>query len=205
MILHDKRLIFVHIQKTGGESISAALGQNFQCPEKHFFANQLRQLYGSETWSAYFKFAFVRNPWDRLVSWWSMIDAHREAAATGAPMNVFHRFVLEKAKTFDEFLENCDEEIADSDGLKWIFRNQLDYLTDSSGRQIVDFVGRFERISDDFDLISTKFLGERNLLSHLNKSSHRHYANYFTPALAKKVERNYERDIEAFGYVFGQD
>jgi hypothetical protein len=72
MIIHARRLIFVHIQKTGGNAISTALGQNPDCPEKHFFARDLRELYCTDVWNAYFKFAFVRNPWDRLVSWWSM-------------------------------------------------------------------------------------------------------------------------------------
>ena len=58
------------------------------------------------------------------------------SAAEGHSLNKFHRFILAKATTFEEFLENCDEEIIDSDGRKWIYRNQIDYLTDASGRQV---------------------------------------------------------------------
>src|SRR5271169_1046605 len=123
MIIHARRLIFVHIQKTGGNSISTAFGENPDCSEKHFFASDLRELYGVDVWNTYFKVAFVRNPWDRLVSWWSMIDANRAALAHGYPLNKFQRFILERATTFEEFLENCDEEIVDSDGRKWIYRN----------------------------------------------------------------------------------
>jgi sulfotransferase famil protein len=203
VIVHAKRAIFVHIQKTGGEAVCTALGQNPNCPEKHFFARDLRELYG-DSWNSYFKFAFVRNPWDRLVSWWSMINAHRAAFANGAiKPHKFFRFVLEKATTFEEFLNDCDEEIVDTDGSKWIYRNQLDYLTDTSGQQIVDFVGRFETLQQDFDSIASKVFGGSIALPHVNKSQHRHYTDFFSPSLAERVGRRFERDINAFGYVFG--
>jgi Sulfotransferase family len=204
VIVHASRSIFVHIQKTGGEAVATAFGQKRNCPEKHFFARDLRELYGADFWNAYFKFSFVRNPWDRLVSWWSMIDAHRTAATNGDHLNKFYRFILERATTFEEFLENCDEEIFDSDGPKWIYRNQLDYLTDSSGVQIVDFIGRFETLQQDFDVIARKTLGKTTVLPRANMSRHNHYCDYFTPGLAEKVKLRYARDIEAFGYVFGR-
>jgi hypothetical protein len=204
MIIHAKRLILVHIQKTGGESICTALGVPTAYPEKHFLARELRDLYGADTWQSYFKFAFVRNPWDRLVSWWSMIDANRMALSAGKPLNKFHRFVLERATTFEEFLENCDEEIVDVDGRKWIYRNQLEYLTDLSGQRMVDFIGRFERLPQDYASIAEKIHGGLAPLPHINKSTHHRYSEYYTPALADKVARRYQRDIDAFGYVFGQ-
>src|ERR1017187_9434391 len=111
MIIHAKRLIFVHIQKTAGDSICTAFGVPTAYPEKHFLASELRELYGADVWQSYFKFAIIRNPWDRLVSWWSMIDANRAALSAGNPLNRFQRFVLERATTFEEFLENCDKEI----------------------------------------------------------------------------------------------
>ena len=69
VIIHSKRLIFVHIQKTGGNAIITALGESLNYPEKHLLASDLRQLYGADVWDSYFKFAFARNPWSRLVSW----------------------------------------------------------------------------------------------------------------------------------------
>lgn len=204
MIIDARGLIFVHIQKTGGNAISTALAQNPNCAEKHFLACELRELYGADKWNSYVKFAFVRNPWDRLVSWWSMIDGHRAAYTDGMPVNKLFRFVLERAATFEEFLENCDDEIVDADGRKWIYRNQLDYLTDASGRQMVDFIGRFETLQQDFDTIMQKVIGGPVPLPHVNKSQHNHYTDYFTPTLAEKVAHRFERDINAFGYVFGR-
>lgn len=202
MIVHGCRLIFVHIQKTGGEAIATALGQNVSPAEKHFFARELRDLYGEEAWASYFKFSVVRNPWDRLVSWWAAIDRQRPRFQ-GVRFNKFQDFVLKSAHTFEEFLEQCDEEIVDNDGRKWIYRNQLDYLTDASGRQIVDFVGRFELLQSDFNQVMQRVLGKSIPLPRVNASTHGIYTDYYTPALAEKVAQHYAADIEAFGYKFG--
>ena len=71
-----------------------------------------------------------------------MIDALRPRFEAGEVFNVFQTYVLSRAKTFEDFLTRCDEEVADVDGSKHIFRNQIDYLTDHSRHLIVDFVGR---------------------------------------------------------------
>ena len=60
---------FVHIQKTGGTSIRVALGLPKVPPGKHWSAARHRAALGREEWERRFTFAFVRNPWDRLVSW----------------------------------------------------------------------------------------------------------------------------------------
>jgi sulfotransferase famil protein len=202
MIIHSKKLIFVHIQKTAGSSVRLAFGENLDSPEKHFFASELRDLYGTEVWSAYFKFAFVRNPWDRLVSWWSNIETNRRIYEKGLPLNKFQLFVLSRASTFEEFLLNCDQEIADHDGRKWIYRNQVDYLSDENGRSMVDFVGRFENLNTHFMLASRKAIGRELDLPRANASVHRHYSEYYTREMAEYVGSRFRRDIEAFGYVF---
>lgn len=200
MISHDHRVIFVHIQKTGGSSVSAACGWPSNAPEKHFRADQLRVLYGAETWASYFKFAFVRNPWDRLVSWWSMIDAQRHRFEAGERFIGFQEYVLRSAKTFPDFLR-CTEEIHDSDGSKSILRNQIDYLTNEAGTVIVDRIGRFETLSADFDAFVRPRL-ECPALPHVNASEHADYRSYYSDADAEMVGSRFTRDIEAFGYRF---
>jgi hypothetical protein len=202
MISHKHRAIFVHIQKTGGNSVSAALGEHDSPPEKHRTALELQAFYGENTWRDYYKFSFVRDPWDRMVSWWSMIDGARPAFEAGKTFNRFQTFILMNARTFDEFLIRCDEEVDDFDGRKWIYRNQVDYLIDGDGKVMVDFVGRFETIKDDFSVVARK-LGMSIDLPHVNRSGHRHYTDYYTPSLADIVRKRFARDIKAFGYAFG--
>jgi hypothetical protein len=200
VISHPLRCIFVHIQKTGGSSVRQALGMAQHDADKHRFAAELRERYGDELWRSYFKFAFVRNPWDRLVSWWEMI---RRNTAQRRPMNGFQRYVIERASTFEEFVRNCDTDFQDSDGSKWIFRNQVDYLSDASGHLLVDFVGRFESLPRDFAVVAAR-LGLPSLaLPHVNPSPRADYLPYYSPELRQLVAQRYPRDIAAFGYEFG--
>lgn len=194
--------IFVHVQKTGGNAVRMALGADIFDPRKHFVARELRAVYGQATWDACFKFSFVRNPWDRLVSWWSMIDNGR--TATTRPPNPFFGYVLERARSFDEFLACCTDEVIDPDGRKHIFRNQIDYLVDESGRIIVDYVGRYERLQEGFDEVCRR-LGRASVeLPRTNASRHAHYTEYYSPATAELVARRYAGDIAHFGYQFGE-
>jgi hypothetical protein len=196
--------IFVHIQKTGGNSVRTALGGDIFDARKHFMARELRQAYGSAVWDPCFKFSFVRNPWDRLVSWWSMIDNARPYVDRARPPNAFFGYVIERATSFEDFLRHCDDEIVDPDGRKNIFRNQIDYLVDDNGEVIVDFVGRFERLQEGFDEISRRLGQAPVMLQRTNASERKGYTEYYTPATAQIVERHYSRDIEQFGYRFGQ-
>jgi hypothetical protein len=195
--------IFVHIQKTGGNSVRTALGGDIFDARKHFMARELREIYGRAVWDSYFKFSFVRNPWDRLVSWWSMIDNARDYVDRARPPNAFFGYVLERAATFEDFLLRCDDEIVDSDGRKDIFRNQIDYLTDDDGAVIVDFVARFERLQEGLDEISRRLGRASVALQRTNASRHGPYAEYYTPVTADIVARRYARDIAHFGYQFG--
>jgi hypothetical protein len=196
--------IFVHVQKTGGNSVRAALGADIFDPRKHFLARELREIYGRAVWDSCFKFSFVRNPWDRLVSWWSLIDNARQYVDLAKPPNRFFSYVLTHARSFEEFLLRCDDEIVDSDGRKNIFRNQIDYLVDDDGTIIVDLIGRFERLQEDFDKIGRRLGRAPAALPRINASQHAAYTDYYTPATAEIVARRYARDIEQFGYRFGQ-
>jgi hypothetical protein len=196
--------IFVHVQKTGGNSVRTALGGDIFDPRKHWTARELREVYGDAAWASSFKFSFVRNPWDRLVSWWAMIENSRDYVDLDQPPNAFFGHVLNKSRNFQEFLLRCDGEIVETDGRKNIFRNQMDYLVDDSGAIIVDFIGRFEHLQEGFDEICGR-LGRASVeLERSNGSEHAPYTQYYTPAAIELVARHYVRDIEHFGYRFGQ-
>jgi hypothetical protein len=202
VIDHEHQTIFVHIQKTAGNSIATALGGTVNIPEKHFRADQLKALYGGDVWNRYFKFAFVRNPWDRLVSWWSMIDGRRSRLSKGRQRNNFLSYVLGRANTFEEFLLHATGEIADQDGEKSILRNQIDYLVDAEGTLLVDTIGRYERLHEDFLAISSRVYGKPVALPHLNTSRRSDYRRYYTAELADLIAMRFAKDIQRFGYRF---
>lgn len=190
MISPHDNWIFVHIQKTGGTSIRRALGLPIGAGRQHHTSTELRALYGDDAWQRAFTFAFVRNPWDRLVSWWSMIEEQR--AKPASQRNRFATHVLENACTFEAFLHLDDKEFRDR-----IWRNQVDYLTEK-----VDYVGRFERLEADFSIVATK-IGRPGLsLPGINRSNHAHYSSFYSEATARLVAVRYARDIDAFGYCY---
>jgi chondroitin 4-sulfotransferase 11 len=202
MISHELRCIFVHVQKTGGSSIRGALRMAQFDAHKHRFADELRTIYGADTWNQYFKFAFVRNPWDRLVSWWEMM---RRNVVEGRPRNGFQRYIMERARTFEEFLQQCDSEYRDADGAKWIYRNQVDYLRDRDEVLLVDFVGRFEQLQLDFSHVAARLNVAPITLPHVNGTVRRPYTSYYSRELRELVAERYAKDIEAFGYRFAEE
>ena len=166
-------------------------------------------------WSDYYKVAFVRNPWDRLVSWYTMIEEQGKQGwyeriqknwykrlKTMRKYSRFTEYVLSNSDSFEDFLYNCVDTIDDFDGKKSILYNQLDYIIDEDGNLIVDFVGRFENIANDSEIVF-KNLGLENVgLPHKNSSKHRNYRLYYTEETKNLVSQRYQRDIEFFGYEF---
>ena len=84
IISHDHRFIFVHIGRTGGTSVEKTLcgllGLDIEKTLmdqqgnwwKHIWAKDLRQRFGEEIWNSYFTFSFTRNPYDMILSLYSM-------------------------------------------------------------------------------------------------------------------------------------
>ena len=65
MINHRYRCIFVHIPRTGGTSVQRFFGTHWQ---DHKDISRYAEELEPQTFASYYKFALVRNPWDRLVS-----------------------------------------------------------------------------------------------------------------------------------------
>ena len=158
IICEPTKVLFVHIQKTGGQTIQKILMEHVS-GARHFLgthdhARWARDKMGT-AFDSHYKFAFVRNPWDRLVSWYSMIvekaprlSANRAVDQPGN-YNRLWRYVLENAGSFEEFIKGCTATIDDRDGRKSFCFNQLDYLTDENDKVIVDDIFRFEHFEQE--------------------------------------------------------
>ena len=198
LLSRQKKFLFVHIQKTAGSSLRQAL--TAAVPDlgpflgTHDHAAWARPHLGAD-WPDVFKAAFVRNPWDRLVSWYAMI--REQDAAT----NRFWEYVRRRARSFEEFLLHCTDTVEDHDGRKSILFNQLDYLTDERGEVIVDFIGRYESLEQDAAPLFRR-LNVNAVLPHVNGSRHGHYSAYYTDRTRDLVALRYRRDIDHFGYTF---
>lgn len=156
-------------------------------PQQHLPAPVVRKLI-PDVWDSYFKFAFVRNPWDLLVSTYHFQIGRLDAVRALSPD--VHA-VLDKCASFEDFV-------------RWfpVMRGDMtSFLADEHGRFIVDFVGRYESIERDFAYVCER-LGIEAPLGHENRSEHASYREYYTPETRAIVERHFARDIERFGYAF---
>jgi sulfotransferase famil protein len=149
-------------------------------PEQHLPASALRALVDDEVWSTYFKFTFVRNPWDLVVSTYTFLQQRNPDQPT----------VLE-APDFAGFV--CNYPILSSD--------MTTFFTDEHGHDLVDFIGRFETIETDFATVCAR-LGLAVELHHANRSDHLHYREFYDGQTRRIVERHFARDIDRFGYRF---
>ena len=138
----------------------------------------------------FYKFSFVRNPWDWQVSYYHFILKEKD--------HVRHELVKSLAG-FEEYLEWVIS--TKNPFTKGATKLQKDLITDLEGKIIVDFVGRYETLEADFDLVC-KRLNIKASLPCLNKSKHRDYREYYNNRTRKLVEKHFQDDIALFGYTF---
>ena len=208
MLISDAhRMVFVHVQKTGGVTVGQVLEEAVEdlrrWPERGIKHATLRQLLEAEPELAdYWTFGFVRNPWSRLVSWWAMVERFTELAEQGvatAQARFDRNAFLRTARGYPDFETFA---LRGPDELERLRTPQLDYLT--SEVKAIDFVGRTESFKADLQAVFTHLgLAFPAELPHRNQSPHAHYTSYYSDASRDRVAQLFAADIEAFGYEFG--
>jgi len=191
------KCIFVHIPKTAGISVCKALFGNLAAG--HSTIEQFKLFYRPSTFRNYFKFTFVRNPWDRLHS-----SYHFLKKGGVRPQDlVFRDTHLTSINSFENFVMNW----LTVDRFETIvhLRPQYSFLTlpDEKDDVLVDFVGRFENIENDFLTITRKLgMKEKQLPKENVTADKKNYKMEYTPEMIERVYKLYERDIRLFKYEF---
>jgi len=176
--------VFIHINKTAGCSIESAL----HLETGHWTAAEKIAAIGPVEWSRKFSFAFVRNPWDKVVS------------------QYHYRLRVEKLgpspPEFREWVRVAfGEEDPDHRDDPRLFMSQYDWLVDNEGNLVVEFVGRFENLREHFRRVC-EILRVSPELPHLNRTRHGHYRDYYDQESRAIIERVFRKDLEEFGYDF---
>ncbi len=196
---HEHEGIFVHVPKAAGSSVAEAM---FRQPVGH---RPIRRhlAYHPTLTASYFKFTFVRNPWDRLHSAY-----HYFATRVGTDWHRDHRWANEFIGPFGSFQEFVfaleDPRFAARVKRYDHFRDQVDWLVDPrSGRILMDYIGRFESLTDDFSRIRDR-LRLSVELPHRRKGGGGDYRSAYDTRTINIVRSLYLRDVRAFGYDFGE-
>lgn len=204
-----KNILFLHVPKCGGSFVEQAfLPWIRKCPSR-----RLRDARGHLTYREYSEvfdrhrvdlsamhvFTVVRNPWDWHVSWFHYLKEDRGRGRSGMPTEV----ELFQSFDFSDYLRWLADDEAPTSPTRYIRKQQLDYLTDASGRLAVHRVLRQERLAEDL----AKMTADLHLAvtvpeSRANQSSHGHYRQYYDDFGIDLIAQRHKDDIKTFGYSF---
>ena len=216
VISYSHKFIFLHVAKVGGLSIRAALQDYVQEPDHfkiarpprmvgdrlnplyemwasaltHAKAREVKHALPADVYQSFYKFAFVRNPWDWQVSMYHFLLQETENP----------RYALVKSMSgFAEYLEWVIQ--TPNPYPKGAAKFQKEMVTDEQGQIIVDFIGRYETLAHDFQQIC-QVLRIKAELPYLNHTDHREYRSYYTETTKRLVAEHFREDIALFGYAF---
>lgn len=205
LISEGKKIIFVHIYKNAGTSITRALApyamsrarmklieiaEKYRGPSgklypdefgSHLKAAEIREKIGQQRYKTYYSFAVVRNPWDWQVSLYrymlKSVD-HRQHETVKA------------FGSFDAYIEwRCNKEV----------RLQKEFVCDETGNIIVDKLMRYETLSEDF----SNFCSQRGIIAdlpRLNSSKPTNYRSFYNKRTRSLVEEAFREDFELLNY-----
>ncbi|MAM28747.1 MAG: hypothetical protein CMC13_06960 [Flavobacteriaceae bacterium] len=186
--------IFVHIPKNAGLSVCYTLFGN--TGGSHRKIVDYKKIFAPNTFKKYYKFTFVRNPWDRLVSTFFFL---KNGGLTEKDSLWAEKHII-PFSTFDAFVKGWLTEENINNSLH--FQHQHVFLEDEKGGVAVDFIGRFETIDEDFKIITKKLNIDRALTKTNTSKRKKDYKEYYNEETKQIVAKLYQKDIHLFNYNF---
>jgi len=200
---------FIDIPRTSSTSIRVELGKEYsmvygksdvfekgfkqiQIIPDHIPAIKMQEIMGKKEWEKLFTFTFVRNPWDRMVSFYH----YRLKSKLLRPDMDFREFILRlKSSKFGEI---------GTYNFYGHYFGSSDFVSDRNNNIIVDFIGKYENRQKDIQYIANK-IGSKELGKiAIQKATpaKKHYSDYYDDETKMIIEKVYHKDIELFGYKF---
>lgn len=190
IISHELKFIFIHVHRTGGTTVSNILLTQLKGKVKTRPQHENARTADCaliEKYKDYFIFGFVRNPWERMLSWYSLINKHDM------------RSIAEKKKDFENFLENnLAFKLLDNS----FHYNQLDYFTNANNEMLGSKMFRYEHFENELkELFKLLAIAETDI-PVINDTSPKNYRDYYTEKSIALINEKCKKDIDYFGYRF---
>lgn len=204
MIISPKyKFVFIANPKTGTATVHQQLiqciddkekiiGYKFPVDDKdllnckHVSCPQLQNLHPE--FNDYYKFAFVRNSWAQVLSWYFFCKSSKDPSRNTTNIS-FHQFLIDKEYRYRVW------------GAWPKYHHQIQQCVFTKG---CDFVGRTENIQSDFNIICDKIGIPHQELGQANKTEHKHYTEYYNDETMKIVADYFAEDIDYFKFEYGK-
>lgn len=188
LIAHKLNAIFIHIPRTGGTTITNILIKHLREDLVTLQQHANTRTSEGERLKHYphlYKFGFVRNPWDRILSWYALLCKGQNKVVLSTE---FEAFLIDAI----DFYQNDNH----------FHFNQLDYFTDKNGVLQVDFIGRFENFEKDLKTVFEKIGFPLDEISINNPTEKKNYQDFYTDKSRAIIADLCTEDITYFGYSF---
>jgi hypothetical protein len=190
IVSHDLKLIFIHTHRTAGTTLSnllvPQLVNNFDIHTQHTNVRTLEATF-IEKYKEYYFCGFTRNPWERILSWYSLIYFKDQKS------------IPEERKRFEKFLETD----AASDFTSQFFHyNTLDYFSNTKGEVIVDKILHYADLKNEIKVLFNHFNLSLSEIPLINETSSKNYRDYYTDKSIDLIAQKCEKDIHYFNYTF---
>ncbi|MFV3384137.1 sulfotransferase family 2 domain-containing protein [Pseudomonas sp. NY15364] len=191
----EKKVIFIHIPKAAGKTISYSLlgAPNGTGHQKLYVYERYKEKYRK-----YFKFTFIRNPWDRIVSAFFYMKGFDPQSND---RDFFDRYIGQET-SFEEFINRLSNPNYKKLILSWEhFTPQTAYMKNRSGNIDLDFIGRVENINDDFAELSSILRIDAKITTR-NAGVRTAYRDYYSGKMKEIVSSIYPEDIGKLNYKY---
>lgn len=190
-----KEVILIHPLKTGGTTLRWSLkfnkvNGNAHGFGKHYPAFAIEEIIGRRLWKRAFRFAFVRNPWDRMLSLYRY-RVRKGLLGEGDSLMPFDQWIVE---SFDQLSKTKKPYHHLDPQVKW--------LRSGNGKIEMDFIGRHERFEEDFLDLCQKLKVEPRLKTKNVNPEKVDYKAFYTPQTKEIVAQFHQEDLDEFGYSF---
>ena len=190
--------IYIHIPKTGGKSILKGIyGIDMHDGVGHATAGFYLSVFGQSKFRKYYKFAFVRNPWDRAFSAYNFA----KKGGFGFQEDIKLKYEL-KDTSFESFVKLWlpKQDLKRADLI--IFHPQYKFICDRNNALMVDQIFYFEDFANEYRKISSRF-NITETAPYINRSNNqRLYQELYNKETREIIENIYYEDIQKFGYRF---